>query len=58
MYRLDLATGKRQLVLTLAVSDPSGVTAITAVRTTPDGKAHAYSYYRELSDLFIVEGVR
>ena len=58
MYRLDLATGKRQLVLTLAVSDPSGVTAITAVRTAPDGKAHAYSYYRELSDLFIVEGVR
>jgi serine/threonine protein kinase len=56
--RLDLATGKRQLVMTLAVSDPSGVTAISAVRMTPDGKSYAYSYYRELSDLFLVEGVR
>jgi serine/threonine protein kinase len=58
VYRLDLATGKRQLVMTLAVSDPAGVTAISAVRMTPDGKAYAYSYYRELSDLFMVEGVR
>jgi serine/threonine protein kinase len=58
VYRLDLATGKRQLVMTLAVSDPAGVTAISAVRLTPDGKPYAYSYYRELSDLFLVEGVR
>jgi hypothetical protein len=25
---------------------------------TPDGKTYAYSYDRELSDLFIVENVR
>lgn len=58
VYRLDVATGKRQLVATLAPNDPAGVTAILNVRMTPDGKAYAYSYYRELSDLFLVEGVR
>lgn len=58
VYRLDVATGKRQLVMTLAPSDSSGVTAVINVRVTPDGKTYAYSFDRELSDLFQVEGVR
>ncbi len=58
VYKLDLATGKRELVTTLAPSDPAGVTAIVNVRMTPDGKTYAYSYDLELSDLFIVENVR
>jgi hypothetical protein len=28
------------------------------VRMTADGKTYAYSYVRELSDLFLVEGVK
>ena len=58
VYRLDVATGKRQLVEALAPSDPAGVTSVLNVRMTPDGKFSAYSYSRELSDLFQVEGVR
>ena len=58
VYKLDLATGKRDLVTTLAPSDPAGVTAVVNVRMTPDGKTYAYSYDLELSDLFIVESVR
>jgi Tol biopolymer transport system component len=58
VYRLDVATGKRDLVMTLAPGDSAGVTAIQNVRMTPDGKTYAYSYSRELSDLFIVEGAR
>jgi serine/threonine protein kinase len=58
VYKLDLATGKRELVTTLAPSDPAGVTAVLNVRMTPDGKTYAYSYDLELSDLFIVENVR
>jgi eukaryotic-like serine/threonine-protein kinase len=58
VYKLDLATGKRELVTTLAPSDPAGVTAVVNVRMTPDGKSYAYSYNLELSDLFIVENVR
>jgi eukaryotic-like serine/threonine-protein kinase len=58
VYRLDVATGKRELVMTLAPTDSSGVTAIVNVRITPDGKSYAYSFDRELSDLFLVENVR
>jgi hypothetical protein len=58
VYRFDIATGKRQLVATLAPSDPAGVTAVLNVRMTPDGKFYGYSFDRELSDLFLVEGVR
>jgi eukaryotic-like serine/threonine-protein kinase len=58
VYRLDVATGKRQLIATLAPGDPAGVTSILNVRVTSDGKSSGYSYFRELSDLFLVEGVR
>jgi hypothetical protein len=56
--RIDLATGKRQLLNTIFVSDPAGVTAIGNVSMTPDGKSYAFSYSREQSDLYLVEGVR
>ncbi|HTW60096.1 MAG TPA: protein kinase [Terriglobales bacterium] len=58
VYRLDLATGKRELVTTLAPSDTAGVTAVVNLRMTPDGKFYAYSFLRELSDLYLVEGVK
>ncbi len=58
VYRLDLNTGKRVPVATLAPSDAAGVTAVLNVRLTADGKSYAYTYDRELSDLFLVEGVR
>jgi hypothetical protein len=58
VYRLDVASGKRELVTTLSPTDLAGVTAIQNVRFTPDGKSYAYSFSRELSDLFLVENVR
>jgi len=58
VYRLDLATGKREQVATLAPGDPAGVTAVLNVRMTADGKTYGYSFSRELSDLFLVEGAR
>jgi Tol biopolymer transport system component len=58
VYRLDVANGKRERIATLTPSDPAGVTAILNVRMTPDGKTYAYSFFRELSDMFLVEGVR
>jgi hypothetical protein len=34
------------------------VTAISNILSTPGSKAHAYSDTQELSDLFLVRGVR
>jgi Tol biopolymer transport system component/predicted Ser/Thr protein kinase len=58
VYRLDVTSGKRQLVAKVAPVDPAGVTSISNVLYTPDGKAYAYSDTQELSELFIVAGVK
>ena len=58
VYRVDLTTGKRDHVAMLAPGNPDVVTAIPNVRITRDGKFFAYSYNRELSDLYLVENVR
>jgi serine/threonine protein kinase len=58
VFRLDLLTGKRQLVTVLGPADPAGLTTIGPVKTTADGKSYAYSYDRSLSDLYIAEGVK
>jgi serine/threonine protein kinase len=58
VYRLDLTTGKRGLVTTLAPGDSAGVTSMYNIRMTADGKSYGYTFGRELSDLFLVDGAR
>jgi eukaryotic-like serine/threonine-protein kinase len=58
VYRLDVSSGKRELVTTLAPGDSAGVTSVYNVRMSSDGKAYGYSFARDLSDLFLVEGVK
>ncbi len=58
LFRLELATGKRQLVRTLAPPDVAGLSGIETFRITPDGKSYAYSYNRALSTLYLVDGVK
>jgi Tol biopolymer transport system component len=57
--RREIATGKTSSWLELAPEDSSGVTGVSSVAFTPDGRGWAYSYDRiEASDLFVVEGLR
>jgi Tol biopolymer transport system component len=58
VYRLDLATGHRQLWKEFAPSDPAGVPPIVWISISPDGKSYVYSYDRVLSDLYLVEGLK
>jgi Tol biopolymer transport system component len=58
VFRLDLASGKRQLLTELAPSDPAGLTAVTPVRVTPDGKIFVYSFDRDLSSLFLAKDIK
>jgi len=58
VYRLDLGAGKRELVTALAPGDTAGVTSLYNVCMIPDGKTYGYSFARDLSDLFLVEGVK
>jgi Tol biopolymer transport system component len=57
VYRLDLATGKKEPWKTLMPADAAGVSTINPL-PTPDGSAYVYNYTRVLSDLFLVDGVR
>ncbi len=57
--RLDVATGKTGLWLEVPVADPAGV--IRRMNTfcmTSDGKSYVYSVWRNLGDLYLVEGLK
>ena len=56
--RLDLRTRQRQPWKELAPSDPTGVTFLWNIVPTPDGQYYVYSYPRDLSDLYLVDGLR
>ena len=56
--RLDTHTGARRPWLRFDLPDPAGVSHLAAVRITPDGRHWTASYFRTLSDLYVVEGVR
>ena len=56
--RLDLATGRKLLWKQLVPPDVSGVTDISSVLITPDGKNYVYEYGRTLSDLYLVNELK
>jgi Tol biopolymer transport system component len=58
VYRLDLATGARTLFRELAPQDLAGLSGFASARFTPDGRSYGYSYFRTLSDLYLVEGLK
>ena len=58
VYRLDIATGRKELWRELMPFDAAGVVAISPPLVAPDGKSYAYRYVRTLSDLYLVEGLK
>jgi Tol biopolymer transport system component/predicted Ser/Thr protein kinase len=58
VYRLEVATGRKELWRELMPFDTAGVVSITPPKIAPDGRSYAYSYVRTLSDLYLVEGLR
>ena len=42
----------------MAPSDPAGVCFLLQIQVTPDAKSYMYTYYRLLSDLYLVEGLK
>ncbi len=58
ILRVDLTTGKREEWKEIAPSDPAGVENLPVIRFSADSKSYAYSYFRTLSDLYVVEGLK
>jgi Tol biopolymer transport system component len=57
VYRVEIDTGKRTPFTILSPSDKAGLTYLALCSVTPDGKFYTYCYNRQLSELFIVEGL-
>ncbi len=58
VFRLDIASGKRELWKELKPSDGSGIQDIAPVIPTPDGQEYVYGYSRTLSDMYVVDGLK
>jgi hypothetical protein len=59
VVRLDLASGRKTRWLNLAPPDTAGFWGSTSfVDITPDGRSYLYSYWRIVSDLFVVDGLK
>ena len=57
IYRVRVENGNRQLTKTLEMHDPAGGFGITRVVTTPDGEYFAYNTLRQLSELYLLQGL-
>ena len=58
VFRVDLATGRRDLWKEFSPPDPAGVYNIGPILLSADGKSYIYSYRRLLDDLYIVMGLQ
>ena len=57
VHRLDLTTGEKTLWRRLQPRDPTGTVFIGDPVITPDGSCVVYTYFRQISDLYLVEGL-
>jgi serine/threonine protein kinase len=57
VYRLNVGTGERVLSAEIPVPDLAGF-GMHSLLLSPDGKSYFYTYTRELSTLFVVDGLR
>jgi Tol biopolymer transport system component len=58
VFRLDLATRRREPWRDLAMPGLDTRSAAIVVIPTPDGKSYVYGYHKLTSDLFIAEGLK
>jgi Tol biopolymer transport system component len=58
VFRIDVATGKRELWKTIAPADSSGLLSVHRIFMTADARSYVYSFERVLNNLSVVEGLR
>ena len=59
IWRVDVASGARELYKEIRGYDPAGLRSVgSEFQITPDGKAYAYDYARQLENLYVVEGLK
>ena len=56
--RLDVATGRKEVLREITLSDPAGVMETPTILITPDAKGYIYTTRRYLTDLYLAEGLK
>jgi Tol biopolymer transport system component len=57
IFAVDVVGGQRRRLRDIVLPDPTGLDGNVVVALTPDARAYAYSFYRHLEDLYLVEGL-
>ena len=58
LFRVDIATGKRDLVKQFTPADPAGVEGVGPIQITPDLRYYSYGFARYLTDMYAVRGLK
>jgi Tol biopolymer transport system component len=58
VWRLFLNSTGREQVRSFAPSDAAGIVSVGGPRFSADRKSYAYTYFRVLSDLYVVDGLK
>ena len=58
VFKIEVSTGTRTLFKQFLLSDYSGVQRIATVRVAPDENTYAYSYEKNVSTLYLIDGLK
>ncbi|HJR61107.1 MAG TPA: protein kinase [Vicinamibacterales bacterium] len=58
LARLDLTTGRREVIATIRPADAAGVSTMSIPVISADGRVFAYRHNQRLSDLFVATGLK
>jgi hypothetical protein len=58
IHRINVATGKRELLREYMPSNPSGVYGVRALLLSADGRTAVYGFQRITSELFLADGLK
>jgi hypothetical protein len=58
VFRLDLATGRREVWKEFMPGDPAGLTSLSPGAISDDGQTILFGYGRSLADLYVAEGLK
>lgn len=58
VVKVNIVTGRRQPFVTISPSDAAGIVGLSPPRFTGDGKQYVFNQYRQLSVLYVVNGLR
>jgi Tol biopolymer transport system component len=59
-FRVDLSSGRREPWKRIEATDPVGLIGIqpASVHMTPDGRSYVYSYWKVLTELYLVDSLK